>query len=989
MHLYRRQSFGYMRTISILIDLGMVVEGVTPWKKRIFLEMDPLAFAVLSNYLACLSKDLTSAAVQGAITAINKSQGSKSLDIEHEFDNLRKELRSMQCLLRDEEQRKQDSESQANWVEEVKEAAQDVEDVMDLIVYLGHGQEWDKSWNSQASAYIGTRLTKVKEEFENIKQRRDRYLPPLLVRREEQSCHGGYQVWQPHEEMPDETMGTDVVGMEQNEATVIAWLLGETDNAPRNMVISICGMGGLGKTCLARRVYNDQHVRRHFDCFAWVSISKTYNAEDLLRSIIRQITGKATPDELDRNSSAALLGLLKQCLHQKRYVIVLDDVWSRNACNDFSYLLQNGEVGSRVIVTTRDHHVAASLCIDSHILNLQPLPESEAWSLFCKKAFWIDPNKSCPKDLEDWARKIVAKCEGLPLAVLTLGCLLSSKDRSPLTWKRFYNGIGSELSNNEMLVTMSRILMLSYDDLPNHLKQCYLHCGSLFPESHVVKKNWLLKLWVAEGLVEDVHGMTAEEVAEGYFDELILRTMLQVARKDESGKVKACRMHILMREVTLCVSKADRLCAVLDEQGAKLDDVKARRLSVQIGIEKAPAVPPKNKKEEAPLSRLRSLLFFVDDQASAASFLTMSPNLMLLKVLELRNVPIDHVPGEVFDLFNLRYLSLRDTNVEVLPKYVKRLKMLETLDLRGTKVICLPHEVAMLKELRHLLMDRVYVLKKVKKGRGIINLVSDQATMKKIDDLLNQKAPRIKTDTISWIRDMRGLLTLQTVEADERLIAEIAALVRLRRLGLTNVHEEDGIQLCDSINKMSQLLSLTIDAASDEALMLDSLPSPPPHLRKLVLDGQLLIVPPWFNLLSSLTHLYLLDSQLEPTHNPIPHLEKLDSLVHLTLRRAYNGKQLRFRANMFLRLKSLNIAELKCLSQLDMEKDALPSLSLLHLSRCGNLQGEGLRGNDNLPALRHLYMQDMPTSLMSSLEGDHRLKASTGWESISKSMSWL
>ncbi|THU48256.1 hypothetical protein C4D60_Mb09t24330 [Musa balbisiana] len=952
--------------------------------------MDPLTFAVLSNYLASLCKDLTSAAFQGAITAINKSQGSSSMDIVHEFDNLRKELRSIQSFLRDTENSKLDSESLVNWVEEVKDAARDVEAMTEQIVYYAHALVWNKSWGSKASAYIGSHLPKLKEEFEtNIPQRRDRYLRRSLVRREEQSCSSGRQMRQPHEELPHETMGTDVVGMEQNEATVVPWLLGETDNSQRNMVISICGMGGLGKTCLVWRVYNNQHVKRHFDCSAWVSISKTYNAEELLRSIIRQIIDKrnlqATPDELDRSSRAALLGLLDQCLHQKRYVIVLDDVWSRNACNEFSYLLQNGKIGSRVIVTTRDHHVAASLSLDSHILNLQPLPESEAWSLFCKKAFWTDPNNSCPRDSEFWARRIVAKCDGLPLAILTLGSLMSSQDRSSLTWKHFYLGISSQLSNNEMLVTMSRSLMLGYDDLPYHLKQCYLYCGSVFPESRVIKKNWLLGLWVAEGLVEDKRGMTSEEVAEGYFDELILRSMLQVARKDESGKVKACRMHILMREVSLCVSKAHKLCAVLDEQGVTVDEAKARRISVQ-SIEKVPAV---RHEEKTPLSRLRSLLFFVDDQASAASFLTMSPNLMLLKVLELRNVPIDHVPGEVFDLFNLSYLSLRDTNVEVLPKYVKRLKMLETLDLRGTKVICLPHEVARLKELRHLLMDCVYVLKKVKKGRGIINLVSDQATMKKIDDLLNQKAPRIKADTISWIRDMKGLLTLKTVEADETLIAEIAALVRLRRLGLTNVHAEDGIQLCDSISKMGQLLSLTIDAASDEALMLDSLPSPPPHLRKLVLDGQLWKVPPWFDLLSSLTHLYLLDSQLEATCNPIPHLEKLESLVHLTLLRAYNGARLYFRANTFLRLNSLNIAELKCLSQLDMEKDALPSLSLLHLSRCGDLQGERLHGIDNLPALRHLYLQDMPKSARLSLRGDHRLKASTGWESISKSMSWL
>ncbi|CAL9130004.1 unnamed protein product [Musa textilis] len=573
------------------------------------------------------------------------------MDIEHEFNNLRKELRSMQFFLRDMEHSKLDSESLVNWVEEVQEAARELEDMTEQIVYYDRALVWDKSWTSKAYAYISSRLPKLKEDFEiNIPQKRDRYLRPNLVRREEQSCSSGRQMRQPDEELPHETMGTDVVGMEQNEATVIPWLLSETDNSQRNMVISICGMAGLGKTCLARRVYNNQHVKRHFDCSAWVSISKTYNAEELLRSIIRQIIHKrevqATPDEFDRSSSAALVSLLDQCLHQKRYVIVLDDVWSRNAYTDFSNLLQNGKIGSRVIVTTRDHHVAASLSLDSRILNLQPLPESEAWSLFCKKAFWTDPNKSCPRDLEDWARRIVAKCDGLPLAILTLGSLMSSQDRSSLNWKHFYLGISSQLSNNEMLVTMSRSLMLGNDDLPYHLNQCYLYCCSVFPESRAIKKNWLLRLWVAEGLVEDKRGMTSEEVAEGYFDELILRSMLQVARKDESGKVKACRMHILMREVSLCVSKAHKFCAVLDEQGATADDVKARRLSVQISIEKAPAVHPNNKKEEAPLSRLRSLLFFVDDRASAASFLTMSPNLMLLKVLELRNVPIDHVPDE-------------------------------------------------------------------------------------------------------------------------------------------------------------------------------------------------------------------------------------------------------------------------------------------------------------------------------------------------------
>ena len=137
---------------------------------------------------------------------------------------------------------------------------------------------------------------------------------------------------------------------------------------------------------------------------------------------------------------------------------------------------------------------------------IQPLQENEAWDLFSKKAFSTYHSKSCPLELETLAWKLVKKCKGLPLAVVALGGLMSSK-KSPDQWSRVYNNLNHHLSNNPLLEDVKSILFLSFNDLPYRLKHCFLYC-SLFPEDYLINNKKLTRLWMAEGFVEHVKGAT-------------------------------------------------------------------------------------------------------------------------------------------------------------------------------------------------------------------------------------------------------------------------------------------------------------------------------------------------------------------------------------------------------------------------------------------------------------------------------------------------
>ena len=352
----------------------------------------------------------------------------------------------------------------------------------------------------------------------------------------------------------------------------MGWLM---DGELHQTVISIIGMGGSGKATLTANTYNNDDVKKHFNCCAWITISQVHVIEDVLRSMIKSFyksMKEVDPTNLSSMNQMELVETLVDYLKEKRYLLVLDDVWDTNILDKIKVALQDSCRGSRIILTTRKEDVACHpLGGKHHIHRIQLLQNEEAWELFCKKAFVNCPNGSCPLELKSFAKELVRKCEGLPLAIAALGSLTYFKNMSQ--WNEIKSNVNWSPTNNPNLEGVKSILMLSFNDLPYQLKHCFLFC-SLFPEDHEIQRKRLIKLWMAEGFVEQVKGSTLEEVADSYLVGLTFRNMLQVVDRNEFGRPRRCKMHDLLREFALSISVKEKF-GVVHGGGDEMKECKA------------------------------------------------------------------------------------------------------------------------------------------------------------------------------------------------------------------------------------------------------------------------------------------------------------------------------------------------------------------------------------------------------------------------------
>uniref|UniRef100_A0A2C9U2I8 Disease resistance protein winged helix domain-containing protein n=3 Tax=Manihot esculenta TaxID=3983 RepID=A0A2C9U2I8_MANES len=285
------------------------------------------------------------------------------------------------------------------------------------------------------------------------------------------------------------------------------------------------------------------------------------------------------------------------------------------------------------------------------MLTIKPLKNEEAWDLFCMKAFFINPDKSCPEELKPLALELVGKCDGLPLAIVALGGVMSSK-KSTSEWSSVWDSLNWQLNNNPRLEIVKSILLLSFNYLPSPLKYCFLYC-CLFPEDYKIRRERLIRLWIAEGFIQNVDRTTPNEVAERYFMELTLCSMLQVGSRNACGRPRACQIHDLLREIGISMLEREKFGVVYDGK-IKIKECQlhqTRRLSIQI--------TNGDLQSYGNMRRLRSLLVFVDSFVSFSN--TSLSNLKLMRSLDLENVAINISPEGLGTLFNLRYLNLRGT----------------------------------------------------------------------------------------------------------------------------------------------------------------------------------------------------------------------------------------------------------------------------------------------------------------------------------------
>ncbi|KAK4427723.1 Disease resistance protein RPP13 [Sesamum alatum] len=356
-----------------------------------------------------------------------------------------------------------------------------------------------------------------------------------------------------------------IVGVGEDLIQLKDRLIGQPSKALQ--VIPIVGMGGIGKTTLARNLYDDLSVISHFDTRAWAIISQDYKKQklrDVFLSLLGCVTGKPKGEMLSKTNDELALSL-HQALIGRRYLIILDDMWDVKSWDDTRRFFPDENNGSQIIVTTRESSVADYTSSGSSYHQMNLLIDDESWNLLHQKVF--APEETCSPELEKFGKKIAKGCRGLPLAIHVVGGILSQAKTSQDFWEQVSDNVSSNVADTGEQV--SNILSLSYNHLPNHLKSCFLYM-SAFPEDYEIRSSRLINLLVAEGLVQPISDKTLEEAAKMHLKALVNRNLIFVHQQETNGNVKSYSIHDLLRD--LCVRKAHEEKFLFIHRGA-LDDL--------------------------------------------------------------------------------------------------------------------------------------------------------------------------------------------------------------------------------------------------------------------------------------------------------------------------------------------------------------------------------------------------------------------------------
>ncbi|KAL3513761.1 hypothetical protein ACH5RR_026478 [Cinchona calisaya] len=336
----------------------------------------------------------------------------------------------------------------------------------------------------------------------------------------------------------------DVIGFNNEAEEIITQL---TRGTLQMDIISIVGMPGIGNTTLAKKVYNTPSIAYHFYTRAWCCISQVYQRRELLLKILSDVT--ELTGLLHKKTDDDVAEVLRKCLKGKRYLIVLDYLWNIEAWKELRESFPNDNNGSRVLFTSRVHDVALQAKPHCKPYVLSPLSDDKSWELFQKKLFC---DGGCPSTLSEVGKVIAQNCKGVPLSVVVAAGLLASTEKTLDRWKQISENLSSHIVSDPQRGCM-KILSLSYEHLPDHLKSCFLYLGA-FPEDSKIPTSKLFWLWIAEGFFQKTDDKSLEDAAEDRLMDLVDRSLVDVAKRRPIGRVKSCHLHDLLREV--CLKKA-------------------------------------------------------------------------------------------------------------------------------------------------------------------------------------------------------------------------------------------------------------------------------------------------------------------------------------------------------------------------------------------------------------------------------------------------
>ncbi|CAO2150524.1 unnamed protein product [Urochloa humidicola] len=611
---------------------------------------------------------------------------------------LSRELESIQAALRNvgEVPPEQLSEQVKIWTGDARELSYDMEDIVDTFLVRVKGSHPPSKKSSKrlitkmkdfltkakTQHEIGQEINDIKERVKEVAERRDMYKVEAIT---------------PAKTMVDPritslyTEAANLVGIDEAREEIITRLTKGDALSAQQKIISIVGIRGLGKTTLAKAVYDK--LKGQFDCSSFVPIGRNPDLKKVFKDIYIDLDKEGYMHfKLDILDERQLIDKIREFLENKRYFIVIDDVWETQTWETIKLALIENSSGSRLIATTHKHEVSREA---GEGYELQPLSDDDSRKLFFARIFG-GQSISCDHQPDEVTDNVLGKCGGIPLAIITMASLLVGKPKEE--WPEVHRSIGYGNKGNRQVENTMKILSFSYYNLPSHLRACLLYL-SVFPEDYSIEKGPLIRMWIAEGFIQEKHGKTSFEIGEGYFNELVNRSMIQLGETWEGyAVVPSCHVHDMVLDLIRSISSEENFVSVLDgiNEVSSSSQGRLRRLALQNG----------SRTLEAHTEDMQQVRSFISCgcECDIGKVVRLSSCFKLIRVLAIETTSRDlehHHVQHIRNLLHLRYLRLSGRYIEV-PEDIGTLTQLVCLRFSSNVGDLVPDGIAKLTSLEEL-----------------------------------------------------------------------------------------------------------------------------------------------------------------------------------------------------------------------------------------------------------------------------------------------
>uniref|UniRef100_A0A453T920 NB-ARC domain-containing protein n=1 Tax=Aegilops tauschii subsp. strangulata TaxID=200361 RepID=A0A453T920_AEGTS len=634
---------------------------------------------------------------------LDKYKVMKGMEEQHEI--LKRRLPAILDVIADAEQAAAHREGAAAWLQAIKKVTYQANEVFDEFKYEALRRKAKKEGHYKELGFSVVKLFPTHNRF-IFRNRMGRKLRKIVRAIEvlvaemkdfdfkHQQPLRAYNQWRQKDHDIFDPEKITSRSRAKDKKKLVDILVGQANNADLT-VVPIVGMGGLGKTTLAQLVYNDTEIQKHFNLLLWVCVSDNFDVDSLAKSIVEAALEKNGAEAATSMRTKTPLDGLQNVVSGQRYLLVLDDVWTREVhkWEQLKACLERGGMGSVVLTTTRDKGVAEIVgTVEAYNLGAldgQYIKEIiETMSFSCLKK-----GEERPAVLMNMVDEIVERCSGSPLAAMALGSVLRNKT-SEEEWK--------DVSSRSNICTVESgilpILKLSYNDLPPQMKQCFAFCA-IFPKDYEINVDKLIQLWIAHGFIIQEKQVRLENIGKQIFNELVSRSFFQDVKQVQTtiGEIEqdgacyvrsTCKIHDLMHDVALSVMENE--CALATEDPVP-DTARHLFLSCKEPARKL------NSSLKNSSSAIQTLL--------CDSFMSRSLHHLAkyssLQALQLRL--LGSFPLKPKHLHHLRYLDLSRSLIKALPEDMSILYNLQTLNLSGCVSLReLPRQMKYMAALRHL-----------------------------------------------------------------------------------------------------------------------------------------------------------------------------------------------------------------------------------------------------------------------------------------------